>query len=259
MLVYRHVALLRAKTQQVAGRIGGTADNPARNDDPEMTPNLRKVLLTAHIAFSVGWLGAVAGFLALSIAGKTSQDAEMVRGAYLAMDVIGRFVIVPFSLLALASGLIQALGTEWGLIRYYWVLVKFLLTLFATSALLLHQFTAVAEAARLVSGIAPVHSHEVGKLGTQLVADAGLALMVLLVITILSVFKPWGRTRFGRIRQQERLQKTGLTAHSPDPDTVTPAESLPAGIKVLIAIIVMLVVVFIVVHLAGGGFGPHGH
>ncbi len=34
-----------------------------------MTPIVRKFALTAHITFSVGWLGAVAGFLALAIAG----------------------------------------------------------------------------------------------------------------------------------------------------------------------------------------------
>lgn len=49
-----------------------------------MTPALRKLSLTAHITFSVGWLGAVAGFLVLSI-GLTSQSAEVVRGVYLAM------------------------------------------------------------------------------------------------------------------------------------------------------------------------------
>lgn len=48
---------------------------------PAMTARVRKLALTAHITFSVGWLGAVAGFLALSIAGLVSQDDEMVRGA----------------------------------------------------------------------------------------------------------------------------------------------------------------------------------
>src|SRR5713226_5007653 len=94
-----------------------------------MTPRLRKLALTTHITLSVGWLGAVAGFLVLSIAGLTSQDAEVVRGAYLAMNLIGLFVIVPMSLAALATGVVQALATEWGLLRHYWVLVKFLLTI----------------------------------------------------------------------------------------------------------------------------------
>src|SRR5712691_1257570 len=130
-----------------------------------MTPRLRKLALTAHITCSVGWLGAVASFLVLSIAGLTSQDAEVVRGAYLAMNLIGLFIIVPTSLAALTTGLVQALGSQWGLLRHYWVLVKFLLAIFATIALLLHQFTAVAEAAKLVSAGGTLHSAELGRVG----------------------------------------------------------------------------------------------
>src|SRR5882672_11657580 len=104
-----------------------------------MPPGVRKWALTAHVASSVGWLGAVAGFLVLSIAGLTSENADTVRSAYLAMDLLARFVIVPMGLAALATGLIQALGTEWGLFRHYWVLVKFLLTIGATTILLLHM------------------------------------------------------------------------------------------------------------------------
>jgi hypothetical protein len=48
----------------------------------------------------------VASFLVLSIAGLASQDAETVRAAYVAMNLIGQFMIVPLSLAALLSGLV---------------------------------------------------------------------------------------------------------------------------------------------------------
>src|SRR5438128_1395775 len=117
-----------------------------------MTPVLRKLTVTAHVTFSVGWLGAVAAFLALSIVGLTSRDAEVVRGAYLSMDLISRFVIIPMCFAALATGLLQALGTPWGLFRYYWIVMKFGLAIFATFALLMHQFGVMAVAAKRVSG-----------------------------------------------------------------------------------------------------------
>lgn len=94
-----------------------------------MTPALRKLALTAHVTSSVGWLGAVGGFLALALAGLTSQDAQMVRAAYLATDVITWFVIVPLAFGSLLTGLVVSLATPWGLFRHYWVLVKFLLTI----------------------------------------------------------------------------------------------------------------------------------
>jgi len=167
-----------------------------------MSPRLRTLALTGHVVSSVGWLGAVASFLVLGIAGLTSRDAQVVRGAYIAMNLIGQYLIVPLSLATLVTGLVQSLGTHWGLIRHYWVLAKFALTVGATILLVLHQFTAVAEAARRVSDSGDSTLPNVGGLGTQLVADAGLAVVVLLIATTLSVYKPWGKTRFA-LRPQE--------------------------------------------------------
>jgi hypothetical protein len=105
----------------------------------------------------------------------------------------------------------------------------------------------------------------VGRLGIQLVADAGLALLVLLVITILGVYKPWGRTPYGRRKQQqeriEQIQETGgSTAFTfSDPNNGTIAERLPLGLKIFLAIIAVIVVVFVILHLTGGGLGSHRH
>ena len=93
-----------------------------------MTPGLRRFVLTAHVASSVGWLGAVVAYLALAVAALTNQDAQTVRAAWIAMGLTGRFVIVPLSLASLLIGLVQSLSTPWGLFRHYWVLAKFLLT-----------------------------------------------------------------------------------------------------------------------------------
>src|SRR5437899_11571017 len=115
-----------------------------------MTPRLRKFALTAHVTSSVGWLGAVAGFLALAVAGLTSQDDQMVRSAYLAMDLIARFVIVPLALASLLTGIVQSLGTQWGLFRHYWVLAKLLITIFATIVLLI-KMELIGSAARVAA------------------------------------------------------------------------------------------------------------
>src|SRR5260370_26735550 len=117
-----------------------------------MTPVLRELALTAHVSLSVSWRGAVATFLVLSIVGLLSQDAETVGGAYLAMDLIGLSVIVPLSFASLATGLIEALSSQWGLLRHYWIIAKFILTVLATTLLLLHQYSAVAVDAKSGSG-----------------------------------------------------------------------------------------------------------
>src|SRR5262249_28557275 len=146
-----------------------------------MTPFTRKLALTGHITSSVGWLGAVTGFLALSVTGLTSNDAEMVRAAYFAMQVTAYFVIVPLSLASPVTGIVQSLGTSWGLFRHYWVMTKFLITLPATILLLVH-LQPVGHLAQAVAETTLAHGMLAG-LRIRLVADAGAALLVLVVAT----------------------------------------------------------------------------
>src|ERR687892_2110884 len=106
-----------------------------------MTPRVRKLALTAHVASSVGWLGAVAAFLALAVVGLTSDDGETVRGAYLVMEPAAWFVLVPLAFASLVTGLVQSLITTWGLFRHYWVVFKLLINVVATTVLLMYTRT----------------------------------------------------------------------------------------------------------------------
>ena len=166
-----------------------------------MTPGVRKLVLTAHVSSSVGWLGAVAGFLALAISGLVSSDAQTVRAAYIAMELTAWFVIVPLSLASPLTGLVQSLGTTWGLFRHYWVLIKFLITIPATILLLLHM-RPIGHLAHVVAETTLTRGDLAG-LRIQIVADAGAAILVLLVATTLSVYKPRGLTPYGRRKQRE--------------------------------------------------------
>jgi hypothetical protein len=167
-----------------------------------MTPRLRKFALTVHVTSSVGLLGAVAGFLALAVAGLTSQDAQMVRAAYLAMELTAWFVIVPLAFASLLTGLVQSLGTKWGLFRHYWVLAKLLLTGLVTIVLLLKMkligYVAGAAADTALS------SADLRAARTELVIHAGGGLLVLLLPVVLSVYKPRGMTRYGWRKQHEQ-------------------------------------------------------
>ncbi len=211
-----------------------------------MTPRLRRIGLTAHITASVGWLGAVAAFLVLSVAGLTSQDAETVRGAYLAMNLIGRFVILPLSFTAIATGLVQALGTEWGLFRHFWISVKLLLTILST-IVLMAKIPLMGRAARLAAEMT-LPSADLREAGMQLLVHSAGGLLVLLTITTLSVFKPWGLTRYGH----RELQKSRAAPPRPD------LQMTGVGPKIFLTVIGVILAIFVVLHLAGGGLGHHG-
>ncbi|MET8536834.1 hypothetical protein ABZV67_34610 [Streptomyces sp. NPDC005065] len=190
-----------------------------------MTPRPRKVALTAHITASVGWLGAVAVFLALAVAGLTSRDAQTARSAYVAMDLTGWFVIVPLCFASLLTGVVSSLGTTWGLVRYYWVVVKLVITTLSTIVLLVHM-QPVSYIAGIAAG-ADWSSGELDGLRAQLVIQSGAAVLVLLVATALSVYKPQGRTRYGQRKQYE--QRTSSQPTDAAAPTRAPARGNATG------------------------------
>jgi hypothetical protein len=172
-----------------------------------MTPGLRKFTLTTHLTFSVGWIGAVVAYLGLGVAARTSEDAQTVRAAWVAMELTGWYVIIPLALASLLTGLVMSLGTQWGLFRHYWVLITLLLTIFATIILLLHMpdVTAIAAVAR------EADDASLGRLGGDLL-HAGGGLVVLLVVQVLNVYKPRGLTPYGWRKQQEERKVSQPTA-----------------------------------------------
>jgi hypothetical protein len=161
-----------------------------------MPARLRKAVLTVHVTTSVGWLGGVLAYLALDVTAAVGQDPTTVRASYVAMEVIVRWAIVPLALAAVVIGIVNALGTQWGLFRHYWVLVKLVLTVVAT-IVLLQEVPSVRYLADLA-----VASPDPRGLSNTLVHSGG-GLLILLTTVVLSVFKPKGLTTYGW-RQQTR-------------------------------------------------------
>ncbi len=214
-----------------------------------MRPSLRKLALTTHIALSVGWIGAVMTYLVLVIAAMTSQETQTLRGGWIAMELIGWYLIVPLALASLLTGLVMSLGTPWGLLRHYWVLISLVLTVVATGVLLRHMPT-VSVFARVA---AETDGADVGRLRGGLRGEllhAGLGLLVLLVIEVLNVYKPQGMTPYGRRRvPQAALSSRG---HGRAPTTQTPRWVQVVGIHAI-----GVALLFVILHLAGGGLHPH--
>jgi hypothetical protein len=158
------------------------------------TPRSRKALLAAHVASSVGWFGAVLAYLVLDLAATFGQNIANVRAGFTAMALILLYGIVPLALATVLIAVLLALGTAWGLYRHYWVLIKLLLTLFATTILLLE--TRAINTMAIIAGTGA----DPRELPGSLPHSIGGAL-VLLTILILAIYKPIGLTRHGWRKQ----------------------------------------------------------
>ena len=187
-----------------------------------MNPWFRKLMLTLHVTLSIGWIGAVAAFLALAITGLTSAHEQTVRSAYLSMDLIGWRIIVPLCVASLASGLVQALGTPWGVFRHWWVVLKLSVTVVLTALLMVHMQPTRRLAAVAAQGA--ITGAELHQLQLQLAADAAAAIVALLAAVTLAIYKPRGVTLYGA----RKLSAAGAT------ETSGPFTGTPAWVKIFI-------------------------
>jgi hypothetical protein len=172
-----------------------------------MPASVRRAALAMHVISSVGWIGAAAAYLVLGITAALSQSPLTVRAAWIGMELLGWQAVVPLGCLALVTGLIMSVGTPWGLVRHYWVLIALALTVLALAVLVFHMpaVTAGADLARTLDDRA------VTELGGDVLHPA-LGLVVLIVIAVLNIIKPRGMTRYGQKRAQERAARSAVRA-----------------------------------------------
>jgi hypothetical protein len=153
----------------------------------------RKTFLLLHVVSGAAWFGID---LALGILVVTALVTDNPRTAGMAVQAVELFAIWPMfaaSLLCLTAGVVLGLGGKYGLVRFWWVAVKLVLNVLMSTLIVVSLRPGIGEAAsigaRLIAGDTTV-SVPAGLLFPVVVAPG-----MLLTAYLLSVFKPWGRTR----------------------------------------------------------------
>ncbi len=221
-----------------------------------MNPTARKLLFTTHITVSVGWIGAVLAYLALVITAMTRQSDPFLRGAWIVLELMGWYVIVPVAIAALVTGLGIALATPWGLFRHYWVLSSLFLTVVATAVLLKHMST-VGFFAGIAADAANSEVRSVLRpaLRGELL-HAGVGLVVLLAIEALNVFKSRGLTAYGRRRSEVVATSTSQDAIGAAPGGAA-APRIPRWVHAVWIHAAALLLLLAIMHVSGRGFRLH--
>src|SRR4051794_40289382 len=84
----------------------------------------RRAVLLAHLATSLGWLGADVVLGVLAVTGFVSDDPALAAACYTALHVFAVPVLLTLGVASLGSGLLLGLASRWGVVRTRWVLVK---------------------------------------------------------------------------------------------------------------------------------------
>jgi hypothetical protein len=175
-----------------------------------LRPPVRKLWLVLHLLSAAAWIGIDVIVAVLVAVGRFGGNPAL-RG--LAYEALGTFVVWPMltsGLICLLTGLVLGWYSKWGLLRYWWVAVKLGLNLALCTLILV----------ALQPGMAEVRDYGVAlAAGLPSVIDTGnlvfppiVSLTALSFATVLSVYKPWGRTArhndgAGRRRRGQLVQK----------------------------------------------------
>jgi len=165
-----------------------------------LSGSTRKATLVVHVVSAVGWLGVDVVLLLLAVTGLTSDDPLTVAACYQAMGVFVVPTLVPAGLICLASGVLLGVGSKYGLLRYWWVATKLVINVVLTVLILVllrPSVDDVVEIGRQLPG-GTLGLDALGQLRTDLLFPPVVSIAALTVATLLSIYKPWGRTPRGR-------------------------------------------------------------
>lgn len=172
-----------------------------------LSPSLRKLVLTIHVITTMGWLGSAAAYIPIAAYVLSNQDADMLRSSIQIMSLVANYIVVPVAFASLLTGVALSLGTRWGLFRHYWIFFKLLFTVLAVFMLVAY-IQELSHAASIASKSALSNADiSILKDSIHIVHPSG-GLLIVLVVTVLSVYKPKGMTRYGWRKQLEIKSST---------------------------------------------------
>lgn len=170
---------------------------------------VRTALLAAHVSVSVGWLGVEAVQVVLGLSALAAGDIRRVHATYLTMELVGTTLVPPVAVASLLTGLALAWGTKWTVLGHWWVVVKLAINvgLIITG----HELFRTWLGAQAASAGVP-QPQDPGTAPELLLVGLFTALALLISATVVSIYKPWGRTPFGYVTSNESHRR-----FSPDP------------------------------------------
>ena len=147
----------------------------------KLTVPQRRWLLSAHILCTIAWLGPAFCYLTLAILAATTMDPGLEQAAYAVMALLDQHLVLGAAIGTLVTGVLLSVMTNWGLTRWYWIIVKAIAT---PLAIMLETFALGSLLEEAMAGGVP-HARLIGAFVGHTATMSALV--------VLSVLKPWGQ------------------------------------------------------------------
>lgn len=162
-----------------------------------LTVTQKKWLVAAHVLSSIAWVGPAFCYIVLATLAATTLDPHLPHAIYAGMRTLAQWLVLPAALLTLVTGLMLSLLTNWGLFKWYWIIVKVIVTPLAigleTFALdsVLDKAVAITAAPASALLLDPNFVSMKGQMFQALIPH----LITMSAIVVISVIKPWGQRK----------------------------------------------------------------
>jgi uncharacterized membrane protein len=169
-------------------------------------------MLFIHIVTGVSWMGTDIALAILVFGALCLDDAERIAANYLAVSYIGVIAVPVLAIAMTVSGIILSIGSGLGLLKHWWVLVKLVISLVLrvlVYAALLPELRTLPDMVEMGASADEARG-QLGPTTTELLFPPIVSFTMMAVASLLSIFKPWGKTPW---TASSRRRTTRATAH----------------------------------------------
>lgn len=177
-----------------------------------------RALVAAHAISAASWVGIACAVVTLSVIGLTTQELDTALIVYQLISYFDITVLPWANFATTLTGIALGLTTRWGLIRYRWVAAKLIISfaiLASAFAYVEDSVGAVVEQAEHLA-LTGGTTEQLAAGGNVVFAGFGLPLLSLVAAMLLSLYKPGGKTKWGRRQTDPRLEIAEITPLSED-------------------------------------------
>jgi hypothetical protein len=162
----------------------------------KITIKQKRWLLSAHLLCTVAWLGAALCSLILNLTALLTTDPHLLNATYVQASILDKALLRGGAIGTLATGILLSVLTQWGLIRFYWIIVKEIVSVVCiTGGVIISSWNDEAIASTALQGLQALHNPLYLTDRTLMLMGIFLQLTCLSAVIVISVFKPWGQRK----------------------------------------------------------------
>jgi uncharacterized membrane protein len=161
--------------------------------------SLRKknLLVAIHVLSVVAWFGGAICMLLLGLYMKNAHNGEQLYYTLSNMHLIDTTLIRFPALIVLISGVMLSIWTQWGLIKYYWVVIKLVLTVLIIfmGIMFLGDWLSFLVKTAERYGIVALQKDTFQTTSLSLISASIFNIISMTIMTCITYFKPFGKIK----------------------------------------------------------------